>query len=137
MKKLIIPFIENADDHQEFKSLPEHKIDQISWADYPYLPDANFKIAYTDHCIFLKYNVSEKYLKAIYKETNEPVYKDSCVEFFISFDQIHYYNFEFNSIGTALVGYGPAIRDLRKRLPVDLMFIHFVSPTNYDISATI
>lgn len=121
MKKLNVPFIENTEDREELKSLPRHKIDQISWTEYPYLPEVNFKIAYTNHSIFLEYKVREKHLKAIYKETNEPVYKDSCVEFFISFDQIHYYNFEFNSIGTALVGYGTAERDLRKRLPVDLI----------------
>ena len=43
------------------------------------------------------------------KETkiNGDVYKDSCVEFFISPDQNNtYYNFEFNCIGIPHVGHG-------------------------------
>lgn len=71
--------------------------------------------------MILEYKVKEKYLKSIYLKTNEPVYKYSCVEFFISFDEIHYYNFEFNSLGTALVGYGSADRGSRKHLPVPLI----------------
>jgi hypothetical protein len=35
------------------------------------------------------------------------VYKDSCVEFFLSFDRLNYYNFEFSCIGTPHLAYGP------------------------------
>jgi hypothetical protein len=46
-------------------------------------------------------------VQAAFGRTNEPVYQDSCVEFFISFDEgATYYNFEFNCIGTVLAGYG-------------------------------
>lgn len=125
MKKLTIPFVDTIANFEEFYSafqlLPSHTINQVSWLEYPYLPDVNFKIAYITQSILLEYKVQEKHLKAIYLKTNQPVYKDSCVEFFISFDKIHYYNFEFNSLGTALVGYGTENRALRQRLPVELI----------------
>lgn len=124
-KTLIIPFLENSNSFQEIDSnllsIPAHKIDQVSWPVYPYLPQVSFKIAYTQENIILEYEVKEKYLKAIYLKSNDPVYKDSCVEFFISFDKERYYNFEFNSLGTALVGYGTADRESRERLPSELI----------------
>ena len=124
-KTLIVPFLENSNSFQELDSelllVPAHKIDQVSWSAFPYLPDVSFKIAFTKSSIILEYQVKEKHLKAIYLKTNDPVYKDSCVEFFISFDKKHYYNFEFNSLGTGLVGYGTKERELRKRLPSELI----------------
>ena len=49
-------------------------------------------------------------------QTNGDVYKDSCVEFFISLDRKNYYNFEFNCIGTVHAGFGPN-RNKRKAIP--------------------
>ena len=83
-------------------------------------PEVSFCISYGDDAIYLKFNVKEKYFKATYQQTNDPVYKDSCVEFFIGFDDDHtYYNFEFNALGTTLVGYG--IPGNREHLPVTLI----------------
>ncbi len=125
MKTLNVPFLEDCCSLQEldsvFQTLPAHKIDEVSWPAYPYLPEVSFKIAHTKEGIILEYDVREKHLKAIYLNSNDPVYKDSCVEFFISFNNEHYYNFEFNSLGTALVGFGTTDRDSRKRLPAELI----------------
>jgi hypothetical protein len=125
VKTLGVSFIDNLGDFEEisaaFQLMPSHKINQVSWLEYPYLPDVDFRIAYTSQSILLEYTVQEKHLKAIYLKTNEPVYRDSCVEFFISFDKEHYYNLEFNSLGTALVGYGTENKALRQHLPVELV----------------
>lgn len=85
-----------------------HQIDTQLWANNTYVPKVNFTVAYTADSILLKYNVIENELIAYYREINDPVYKDSCVEFFIKFDDdnVNYYNLEFNCMGTALVGYG-------------------------------
>jgi hypothetical protein len=50
--------------------------------------------------------VEEKEIRAVNNKINAPVYEDTCVEFFIAFDETGYYNFEFNCIGTCLVGFG-------------------------------
>jgi hypothetical protein len=82
-------------------------IDTINWKTYNYKPDSALVIAYSDNEIFLKYYVTEDYFKAEKTETNQMVCEDSCVEFFVSpEDDGIYYNFEFNGIGTCLLGTG-------------------------------
>ena len=56
-------------------------------------------------------------MRAVNTEINSPVYEDSCVEFFISFDDTGYYNFECNSLGTFLVYFG---KDLATRTPLTI-----------------
>ena len=69
-------------------------------------PVVQFAIAYSDNCIFLKFYVKEKQFRAVNTVCNDPVWEDSCVEFFIAFNETGYYNFEFNCIGTTLLGFG-------------------------------
>lgn len=125
MKSITVPFIETADFGKEstvfLSQISSHSIQEISWKEFPYLPHVEFKIAHSPNAILLEYKVAEKDVLTRYENTNDPVYKDSCVEFFISFDKKHYYNFEFNSIGTALVAYGTSDRESRLRLPEDLI----------------
>lgn len=84
-----------------------HSVDVINWKEYRYKPEVRFNIAYRGKEIFLKYYIKEGYFKAEKTETNQMVCEDSCVEFFVSpaNDGI-YYNFEFNGIGTCLLGAG-------------------------------
>lgn len=98
--------------------IPWQDIQQINWPEsYPDLPSVRFQIAHDDAHIFLHYRVQEDFVKAQHIRPNEAVYEDSCVEFFISFDsKRHYYNLEFNVLGTGLIGYGPAVKAERKRL---------------------
>ncbi|NQU51507.1 MAG: hypothetical protein HQ522_03100 [Bacteroidetes bacterium] len=81
-------------------------IDTINWEAFPYRPGLKFRIGHVENEIWLKYYVNEKNILAQETRTNGDVYKDSCVEFFISVDKKNYYNFEFNCIGTIHIGYG-------------------------------
>jgi hypothetical protein len=76
------------------------------WKAYPYQPEVSYVMAHNNECIFLKFYVAEQFVAAAYGATNAPVYEDSCVEFFISFDETGYYNFEFNCIGACLASFG-------------------------------
>lgn len=77
------------------------------WAGYNYLPNVRFRIAYAEKSILLKILVKERYIRAKYTHPNDPVYRDSCFEFFISPDNdLSYYNFEFNCIGTTYLAFG-------------------------------
>ena len=123
MKTLSVPFIHvdngNALDELSKKLDFNHQeqLDFVPWEAFPYKPDVSFAIAHGDTGVFLKFYVEEKFVKAIYSEPNDPVYKDSCVEFFIAFeDEKEYYNFEFNSAGTCLLGFGSE-RTNRTMLP--------------------
>lgn len=85
----------------------KHTIDEINWDDFSYKPDVKFAIGYTDNEILLKYYITEEHFKAEKTKTNQMVCEDSCVEFFVSpADDGMYYNFEFNGIGTCLLGSG-------------------------------
>lgn len=82
-------------------------IDTINWADYPYRPQALFRIAYTDDSLLLHYRVSEATVRAEALSDNGRVWEDSCMECFITPEGCKgYYNIECNCAGTLLVGYG-------------------------------
>jgi len=82
------------------------KVNKLNWPDFPYAPQVSFRIAHTGTEIWLHYEVNEKFIRAMETETNGDVYKDSTVEFFISFGGTHYYNFEFSCIGTIHLAHG-------------------------------
>lgn len=82
-------------------------IDTINWADYNYKPQVELSVGYSDNEIFLKYFVTEEHFKAEKTESNQNVFEDSCVEFFVSPEEDGiYYNLEINGIGTCLLGTG-------------------------------
>ena len=86
---------------------PRNAIDVLNWEGFDYKPDVKFSIAYTRQEILLKYYVIEQWFKAEKTETNQEVYEDSCVEFFVApSDDGIYYNFELNAIGTCLMASG-------------------------------
>ncbi len=125
MKHLIISRIDLKDVELNYCDLSNalatlewNSLDQAPWKDsYPYTPQAQFQIAYDDQAIYLHYDIQEQFVKAKYIRPNENVWEDSCVEFFISFDNRKtYYNAEFNVLGTGLIGYGSADKSQRKRL---------------------
>ena len=114
MNSLIVPYVAFIDYYTPadiltdlFSSCQSHKLSHEPWPEGYVKPLVEFKIIYGDDSIFLNFLVKEKYFRAIYTYTNEPVWKDSCVEFFIALDDNGtYYNFEFNALGTKLVAFG-------------------------------
>lgn len=82
-------------------------VDVVNWPAYPYCPEVRFRIGHTGEAVLLQYKVKEKSVCARFGTDNDPVYKDSCVEFFIApADDRIYYNLECNCIGTILLGGG-------------------------------
>lgn len=86
--------------------LEKQQVHCLPWPLFPYKPSVSFSIAYTEDALLLKYYVQEKFLKASVRNINGEVFKDSCVEVFLSFNQQQYYNLEFNFLGTARAEYG-------------------------------
>ena len=77
-----------------------------NWAaEYPYAPRVRFAAGHDGKRLLLRFEVEEGCTMARVAEDNGPVWTDSAVEFFISFDERGYYNFEFNCIGRALLGF--------------------------------
>jgi hypothetical protein len=88
------------------------------WPLFPYTPDVRFSLLHAGDCLFLKFYVEERTVVAAHADTHSAVYKDACVEFFVSLDEDGYYNFEFNSTGTCLAAFGKG-REGREFLPVE------------------
>jgi len=93
-----------------------YPIDVINWAGYDNRPEVKFNMAYGPSEIYIKYYVNEPFTKAEHTQSNDEVYEDSCVEFFVAPGaKGPYYNFEFNAIGTCLMAMGPD-RNNRQRM---------------------
>ncbi|MFO7668541.1 MAG: carbohydrate-binding family 9-like protein [Bacteroidales bacterium] len=106
--------------------LPE--IGHPNWVPAPGV-SASFDISHRGTSILLKYMVREPQVRAVNTGFNSPVWEDSCVEFFISLEgDDHYYNFEFNAIGTVLGAYGPD-RHHREWIPEETLELIQVNPS--------
>jgi hypothetical protein len=101
-------------------SLEKHSLSITPWEAFLYKPKVAFSIAHTEGFIFLKYYVQEQHIRAVNNEANGSVWEDSCVEFFIRFDETTYYNLECNAIGTILLGFGKE-RNNRELLPKEVI----------------
>lgn len=78
-------------------------IDVVNWKEFSHLPQTTFFVGYSSTSICIHYKVRGDGLRALFANDHEPVWQDSCVEFFCKrIDQEGYYNFEFNCIGTCL-----------------------------------
>ncbi len=86
-----------------------HKVGCNNWpADYPYTPDARFRIACTDTAFLLEYRADEETVRAYVAEDNGEVWTDSCMEFFLApgVSGDVYYNLECSCTGSVLLGIG-------------------------------
>lgn len=110
MNQLKIEHIQCSDSGEIYYPEAIHAIDNDNW-NYPADVNVKFGMAYDANHLYLQYMVDELHPKAVCTTTNGPVWEDSCVEFFIAFDERQYYNMEFNCIGTRLTGLGTSNTD--------------------------
>jgi hypothetical protein len=114
MKQLEVPFWAGTGQQQDLEVIsgrldqgPFHPIDIQPWPAFKSPAQARFALAHSGDALFIKFVVTEKDVRASYRQSNEPVYRDSCVEFFLAPGEgPTYYNLEFNCIGTCLMAYG-------------------------------
>ncbi len=105
-----------------WQGIEEIKIKDYLWMKNDYRPEVFVKACYSSKYFYLKFTVYEQKVTVRYINIGDPVYKDSCVEFFINLfpnETQEYFNIEFNAIGTIKMGYG--IKRSRSYLtPTDL-----------------
>ena len=112
-KVIVVPLLtvpDTADRKRitaKLNALEPHPLHEVCWNQPDHVPEVHFTIGYTQHALFVKYDVRETCHRAVYTRANDPVFKDSCVEFFIAVDQSgRYYNFKCNSLCACLASYG-------------------------------
>ena len=115
MKELFVKNMIGFDPECDFAHLELHPIDSENWH-AAWQTTAGFGISHDLQNIFLRFRVRETNILARFQRMNDPVYEDSCVEFFISFEKDAYYNLEFNCIGTVYGAYG---RNRKNRARLD------------------
>ena len=88
--------------------IPFERIASVNWEEtFPYCPEVSFRIAHTGDAVLVHFKVKEEAVQAIASKDNGSVWKDSCVEFFVSPScDDTYYNIESNCVGNILVQYG-------------------------------
>lgn len=110
MKNIYVPYIpglealtfEELDRRMELHASKDF-IGEVNWKEYSHKPSVSFRIARSEKCLAILYDVRGMDLRAVNFEDNGPVWEDSCCEFFISHPSDGtYYNFELNCIGTLL-----------------------------------
>jgi hypothetical protein len=114
MKHINIPLVQSVNYDFSIKdvsilldTLPKHYIDNELWSEFKSNCETSFSMAHCGSAILLKYYVNEDVIKSTMFKTNDPVHRDNCVEFFISFGaEKEYYNIEMNCLGICLMGYG-------------------------------
>ena len=69
-------------------------------------PTVRFALLQDRRNLYLHYSVDDRYVRVKHKGFQVPVYKDSCVEFFVKPKKdCGYFNFELNAGGSLLVTY--------------------------------
>ena len=93
------------------------RIEEYPWKGEanPYSPEkVEFRVLHDGHNLYVRFDTWEEEVRATYTVPNDPVCRDSCVEFFFQPDNAdgRYLSFEINPLGTLLIGLGHGIPDI-------------------------
>lgn len=91
---------------------------QNKWKGYFPCPKTIFKMLHSDEGISILMHTEESPLRSVAKEITDPVWEDSCMEFFFKpdYNDLRYINFEINPDGVMLIGIG---KDKNDRVLID------------------
>ena len=103
-------------DTVDWNAIPAASIDNFFWYE-GHTPETAARLVFVEGFGFiLRMTCAETDPKAVYTQYNEPVYTDSCMEFFCDYlGDGRYINMEMNSLGTLLSCIGA---DRHARIPV-------------------
>jgi len=126
MKALRVTYVPHFDVNKPecWDTIPQNKIACANWTDFPYQPEVSFKIVHDGKTIYIHYAVIEKFpVRMVHTQDQDPVYQDSCVEFFILDDEGLYHNFECNAKGAILSATGKNRTNRKQRSNKELQDI--------------
>ena len=116
----------------EWDRIPRAVIETYSWGG-DYRPQAWAKLCFiAERGFLLRMECEETEPKTVYRRTNDPVCRDSCLEAFLNFKpqlpDSGYLNFEANAWGTLLCFYG---RDRYNRRSMEELGAHYPAVTPF------
>lgn len=93
-------------DGPAWSSAPAMSIDQFRPESSDHRPVTQAKLLYSAEGLFGLFRVHDRYVRCIHRRFQDPVCRDSCVEFFFQpGGSGGYFNFEFNCGGALLASY--------------------------------
>jgi hypothetical protein len=107
-----------GDPSAPWPGLPSLALGHYLWLDNGYRPAVDVRLCYSLDFLYVRFDVGERRVRVRHLDFQGPVYKDSCVEFFIDVfpgKRLGYVNFETNAAGTLLAAFGP---DRSRRTPL-------------------
>jgi len=102
-----VPLRLDPSDGAFWADVPAADIDQVPWPKVSTGRKTEVRAVWCDDGLYLRYDCEDKFISAKATRTNDAVWQDSCVEFFVapnSTKPLNYYNFEMNCVGTFLMG---------------------------------
>lgn len=94
---------------EQFEKACWHRLTSYHWeSDPPYRPNTYFKVGVVGEDLVAKLQCYEENPRAVYTERDDPIYRDSCLEFFVApiEGREEYINIEMNSNGAFLCEFG-------------------------------
>jgi len=120
VKRLATPIVIDADwQKPQWQAQQPLEIRHFMGEKPAHLPKTQAKVLYDDDSIYVIFRVEDRYVRAVAKEHFDPVWQDSCVEFFFtpSADiRQGYFNLEANCGGTMLLRHQTARNQNRRQL---------------------
>ena len=92
-------------DHPQWQRVSPLEITHFPWEDSAHRPRTRARLLYDSGKLAIIFQVEDRYVRAVAKEFQDNVCRDSCVEFFVAplSGSNAYFNFEVNCGGTMLV----------------------------------
>ena len=118
--KLTDPMPINADwDKPQWRKVKPLEINRVLGDEPEHRPRTLAKLLYDDKNIYVIFRIEDRFIRAVSTKYQEPVWADSCVEFFFtpgSDIKQGYFNIETNCIGTILSAHQTTRGKNRKQL---------------------
>jgi hypothetical protein len=118
-----IPTLAQAAPQQMLpEQIPPLPVGVAPWPAYNAVPQTEVRLWQSETGLHIGFRVWETNPRTEWRQHNEPVYKDSCVEFFLQpcpGSDARYVNFEMNAAGTLLLQIGSDRNDREFLNPAD------------------
>ncbi len=94
-------------DQKLWSGADEIEVTHFTWKDSGHRPRVRARVLWDDDWLAVRFEVDDRYVRAVAEKFNDSVCSDSCVEFFVAPSgdptQDAYFNFEVNCGGTILL----------------------------------